>query len=101
MPNPISFQQTNMLLSSASSITHSIFHYCCHQRSIIRYKYNLFWILISLHIFIALVHCNDDTISPSIQPFPQKRAGGKFNRFSFAYLLLLLQQVTITNCCGD
>lgn len=41
-----------------------------------QYKH-LYWILISLNIFIALAYCDDDIISPSAQPFPQKRSGGK------------------------
>lgn len=77
MPASMSFQQIIMQSLGMSSFTNTIVNFL-HQRSINRHKYNLFWVLISLNIFIVLVHCNDDTINPSMQPFPQKRAGGKF-----------------------
>lgn len=37
---------------------------------------HLYWILISLNIFIALAYCDDDIIAQSTQSLPQKRSGG-------------------------
>lgn len=39
---------------------------------------HLYWILISLNIFIGLAYCDDDIITPSTQSLPQKRSGGKY-----------------------
>lgn len=49
---------------------------------------HLYWILISLNIFIALAYCDDDIIAPSTQSIPQKRSGGKLCAEKPDYLLV-------------
>lgn len=87
----ISFERIATLplsLSSSPAIKTShifsgAFHWIYGHRQKIRplkkssqYKH-FYWILISLHIFISFVHCDDDLRSSSIQSIPQKRGGGK------------------------
>lgn len=48
-----------------------------HLKSKNYFKYHLISIILCINIFVVpLVNCDDEIVA-SIQPFPQKRAGGK------------------------
>lgn len=47
------------------------------SKNYFKHKYHLISIILCINIFVVpLVNCDDEIIA-SIQPFPQKRAGGK------------------------
>lgn len=61
-----------------------------HLKSDVRYKHaiHLWAIFVCINLCIALVHCNDDDTSISIQPTLQKRAGGISLSLSLFYCIV-------------
>lgn len=82
----MSFRKNLSPITIATSSMRCLHHWFTgtSQRSIAPLKPRLkhfYWILISLNIFICLAYCDDDVITPSSQPYPQKRGGGKYSLF--------------------
>lgn len=87
----MSFRKNLSPITIAASSMRCLHHWFTgtSQRSIAPLKPRLkhfYWILISLNIFICLAYCDDDVITPSSQPYPQKRGGGKYSVFFFLVL---------------
>lgn len=75
----MSFQQATVAPTTVFwSFILLLFRQLIGRQQQMHHKQFTFSLLISLNIlFVAVVQCNDDILSPTIQPFPQKRAGGK------------------------